>query len=126
MTLDSGPLVLLDRGNQTMLGWLEVARRTERSLRTSAVTVAEVWRGGPRAPRLSRALAGIEVVDVDLALAKRAGVLLAGVPPVKRRLLAADALVVACAATNGDLVLTTDPADVEPLAAAAGVRVVEP
>ena len=121
VTLDSGPLVLIDRGDDTMLAWLEVARQRGARLRTPAVAVAEVWRGGPRAARLARALAGVDVIDVDQRLARNAGILLGKASTKQRRLLAIDALVVACAALGQDLVLTTDPDDLGPLADAAGL-----
>ena len=104
-----------------MLGRMEMARRRGARLRTPAAVVAEVWRGGPKAARLARALAGMDVVDVDQQLARAAGLLLGPVSFSGRRQLAIDALVIACAALDGDLVLTTDPDDLGPLAMAAGL-----
>jgi len=126
VTLDSGPLILIERGDQKMLGWLEVARRRRARLRTPAVVVAEVWRGGPRAARLAQALKGIEVVDVDEQFARSAGLLLGKAATDERRRLAVDALVIACAALEDDFVLTTDPADLGPLAEAARLLVRTP
>jgi PIN domain-containing protein len=123
VTLDAGPLILLDQGKQQMIAWLKVAAEREEVLSTPATVVAEVWRQGPRAARLARALAGLEVVDVDERMGKEAGVLLAGLPNSNRKALAVDALVIICAQRRGDLVLTTDPEDLEPLARRAGVQV---
>jgi hypothetical protein len=75
---------------------------------------------------LARALKAVEVVDVDYRLACNAGLLLAAASPQARRLLAVDALVVACAAIDGDLVLTTDPGDLGPLVAAAQLKLETP
>jgi len=126
VTLDAGPLVRLERGDRTMLGWLEIARRRGAVLRVPTAVLAEVWRGGPRSARLHRALAGMDVVDVDRRLAQDAGLLLGAATPDARRLLAVDAIAVACAARRGDLVLTTDRNDIDPLAVAAGVTVQTP
>ena len=126
MTLDAGPLVRLDHGDEAILAWFKVAEQRGTVLRTPAVVVAEVWRGGARGARLARALNGLEVVDVDRRLAQEAGVLLAAATPSQRRLLAIDAIVVALAARRHDLVLTTDPDDVRPFADPLGVTVLTP
>ncbi len=81
--------------------------------------VAEVWRGGSPGARLARLLSLCRVDVLDVAIARRAGELLASTGGDATL----DAVVVACAALRGDLVLTSDPGDLAPLAAAAGVRV---
>lgn len=124
VTLDAGPLVLLDKGDPRMLAWYRKARERRQPLAMPATALAESWRGGPRAARLARALPGMDLVDVDEPLAKAAGLLLAHVPNAGRRRLAVDAIVVACAQRRGDAVLTVDPDDVGPLAAQVGVPVI--
>lgn len=124
VTLDAGPLVLLDKGDVRMLAWYRQARERREPLALPATALAEAWRGGPRAARLARALPGMHLVDVDEPLAKAAGLLMTKAPDDRRRRLALDAIVVACAQRRGHAVLTVDPDDVGPLAAHAGVPVI--
>jgi predicted nucleic acid-binding protein len=126
VTLDAGPLILLDQGKDQMTAWLKAAYERDEAISTPAVVVAEVWRPGPRAARLARALAVLDIVDVDELMGREAGELLARLPEGSRRVLAIDALVVASAKRRGDFVLTTDLKDVGPLASVAGVDVRTP
>lgn len=126
VTLDAGPLILLDKGKEVMSAWLKVAHDREEEISTPAVVVAEVWRPGPRSARLARALAGFAIVDVDEQMGKQAGELLSHLRHRDRAGLTVDALVVASAKRRGDFVLTTDPSDVGALAKIAGVEVRTP
>ena len=87
-------------------------------LRAPAVVVAQAWRSRDgRQAGLARLLRTVEIVVVDLDLARRAGELLdrsATADPI-------DAMVV-LVAEDGDAILTTDPNDIAHLAAAAHVR----
>lgn len=119
LTLDTGALIAYERG-EPELGAL-VKRSGARGIRLTvpAPCVVEAWRGGPRSARIARLLTGANVEVLGLRLARAAGVLLgrAGTEdPV-------DAIVVAGARVRGDAVLTSDPDDLQRLAAAAGGRV---
>jgi hypothetical protein len=86
---------------------------------THGGVVAQVWRGGAgRQVPVARLLAGMEIAALDDGLGRRAGMLLA-------RSGLADAIdaAVVCPATDGDDILTSDPAGLRPLARDAGVHV---
>jgi hypothetical protein len=81
--------------------------------------VGQVWRGGgPRQALLARALQGIDVRHLDESLGRAAGTLLA-------RTGSADAIDAALVllADDGDDIVTSDPEDIEPLAARLGRHV---
>jgi hypothetical protein len=81
--------------------------------------VAQAWRGaGPRQASLARAMAAIEVRPLDDALGRAAGELLA----VSGTSDAIDAaLVLLC--EDGDLLLTSDPEELELLVSLSGRHV---
>lgn len=87
-------------------------------LRAPAVVVAQAWRDShARQAVLARLLRTVEIVEVDLDLACRAGELLgrsATADPI-------DAMVV-LVAEDEDAILTTDPGDIARLAAVAHIR----
>ena len=86
---------------------------------THGGVVGQAWRGrGPRPALLARALAAVDVRPLDEALGRAAGELLARAG----RSDVVDAALVLLA-DDGDQILTSDPDDVEPLAAAAGRHV---
>ena len=119
LVLDAGALVAVDRGDRPMMARLAVAQRHGLELRSNAMVVAQVWRGGTgRQVPVARLLAGVDITAVDDGLGRRAGVLLArsGLGD------AIDAAVV-CLAGDGDDILTSDPGDLRALAQAAGVHV---
>jgi predicted nucleic acid-binding protein len=120
LVLDAGPLVAADKRSDVLRAWLSEARRRAEPPIVSAVTVAEVWRGGRLSARLGQLLKRLDVVNVDEDLARQAGELLAATGQDDP----ADAIVVALASQRGCAVLTADTADIEPLAGAANVRVV--
>lgn len=97
---------------------LRAASREGMDLRVPAVVVAQAWRNSDgRQARLAHLLRTVEVVDVDLYLARRAGELLgrsATADPI-------DAMVV-LVAEDEDAILTTGPHDIAHLAAAAHIR----
>jgi hypothetical protein len=119
LILDAGAFVAVERGDRDVVALIAGERRLGRAPLTHGGVVGQVWRGGAgRQANLARLLAGVEVRPLDEALGKRAGVLLArtGGHDV------IDAAVVLLAADD-DEILTTDPADLESLAAASGVHV---
>ncbi|MBA2320607.1 MAG: hypothetical protein H0V89_05565 [Deltaproteobacteria bacterium] len=85
---------------------------------THAGVVGQVWRGGARQAWLARLLPALDVQPLDELLGRRTGALLAR----SRTTDVVDAALVLLPA-DGDLVLTSDPSDLVPLAAAAGLHV---
>jgi hypothetical protein len=85
---------------------------------TNAAVLGQAWRGGTRQARLARVMAGMEVVALDEKLGKRAGALL-GISATSD---VVDAALVLCAA-DGDEIVTSDAADLAPLAQALGLHI---
>ncbi len=85
---------------------------------THAGVLGQVWRGGPRQARLSRAVQGIDVRPLDRALGRGAGELLGVVGSSD----VIDAAVVLLS-TDGDEIVTSDRDDFQDLAAASGRHV---
>lgn len=112
LTLDTGALIAVDRGDDRIRAWLAAALRRGELPTVPAVAVAESWCDGSRQGRLARFLARVEVEPLDQDLAQRAGELQARTStddPV-------DAVVAVSAAARGDQVLTSDPDDMQLLA----------
>lgn len=119
LVLDAGAFLAVERGDRELVALVKAELAARRSPMTHGGVVGQVWRGGTgRQAHVARLLAATEVVAVDGALGRRAGVLLA---------LAGGADVIDSAlvllASDGDLVVTSDPHDLRPLAAAAGTHV---
>lgn len=118
MVCDAGAFVALERNDRAMWRRLKAALQASEPPVSHGGVVAQVWRGGRgRQALLARALGGVEVVGLDGALGREAGVLLGRC----RTRNAIDAAVVALA-DDDDLILTSDPDDIRALVAAAGVR----
>ena len=118
MTLvcDAGALVALERNDRAMWTRLKAELQAGRPPITHGGVVAQVWRGGSgRQASLARALAGIEIVPLDDALGRAAGVLLgrAGTSD------AIDGALVLLAADD-DRIATSDTADLVRLVRATG------
>jgi hypothetical protein len=119
LVLDSGALIALERGDRDLMALLKQELLAGRSPVTHGGVVGQVWRGGSRRQaNLARLLPALDVAPLDLLLGQRAGSLLGRV----RRSDVVDAALVLLAA-DGDSILTSDPKDLVPLAAAAGVEV---
>lgn len=119
LILDAGAFLAVERADRQVVALLKGERLAGRAPRTHGGVVAQVWRGGSgRQALLAQLLAGVEVVPVDAALGRRAGMLLgrAGATDV------VDACVVLIAG-DGDDIITSDGGDLRDLAAAAGVHV---
>jgi hypothetical protein len=120
LTLDAGALIGLDRRDRTM--WLLLRRAVDRGVRphVPAPVVTQAWRS-PRQANLARALRLCDVVDTDLATARRAGELCAAAGTAD----AVDAIVVASAAGRDDAIVTSDVHDITALVThAPGVAVI--
>lgn len=119
LVLDAGAFLAVEKGDRDVVALIKRERLAGRPPVTSGGVVARVWRGGMgRQAGLARLLAGTEVVAIDDALGRRAGMLLGR----SGRSDVVDAAVV-CLAGDGDDILTSDPADLRTLAEAAGVHV---
>lgn len=119
LVLDSGALIALERGGRAMWRRLKAAHLAGRVPLSHGGVVGQAWRGrGPRQTLLSTALTAIDVRPLDDALGRAAGELLA----VSKRADVIDAALVLLA-SDGDEILTSDPDDIEALAAASGRHV---
>lgn len=116
LVLDSGALLALERNDRTMWRRFKAAQLAGTVAVTHGGVAGQVWRGrGSRQASLAKALAGVEVHSLDDRLGRAAGELLA----VTRAADVIDAALVLLA-EDGDHIVTSDAADIEPLAAASG------
>jgi hypothetical protein len=119
LVLDAGALVAVERADRDTIALIKQELLAERAPVTHGGVVGQVWRGGAgRQAILARLLPALEIAALDAALGSRAGVLLGRT----RRQDVIDAALVLLAA-DGDVLLTSDPSDLAPLAAAAGLQV---
>lgn len=119
LVLDAGAFIAIERDDPAMWRRLTRALRADERLVTHGGVVGQVWRGrGGRQAQLARALEFVEVRPLDEALGRASGSLLAA---ARRRDVVDAALVLL--ANDGDQIVTSDPLDIEPLAAAAGRHV---
>lgn len=110
-TLDTGALIAIERRRQRTLGLMRLARREGARVTAPAAVLAEWWRG--RTAVRESVLASLTIEVMDEALALIVGETLASV----RGSTLVDATVVASAAQRGDVVLTSDVADLHRIAA---------
>jgi predicted nucleic acid-binding protein len=112
-TLDTGALIAIERGSPRMQAVVVAARARQIRLSIPAGVVAQAWRGAARPAPLAMFLRLPEVVIVpmDELMARAAGILCgrAGSHDV------VDASVVACARLHGDVIYTSDVADLRRL-----------
>lgn len=117
--LDSGALIALVADDRAMWRRLKGALQAESPPKTHGGVVAQVWRGGTgRQARLATALQAIDIMPLDAALGRSAGVLLA-----RSGLTDAIDAAVAALADHGDQIITSDSDDLAVLAAAANRRI---
>jgi hypothetical protein len=115
LVLDSGGLIALERGDRSMWRRLKAALLSGTPPVSHGGVVGQAWRAkGPREALLAKALAGIEVRALDDDSGRAAGELLGR---AKRSDVIDAALVLL--AEDGDIIVTSDPGDIEPLAIAA-------
>jgi hypothetical protein len=118
LVLDSAALISLDRNERAMWVRLKACEQAGEPPLTHGGVVGQVWRGGPRQARLAQAMVGIDVRPLDEELGRAAGVLLGKVGETD----VIDAAVVLLA-HDGDDIVTSDQADLEPMVVAAGRHV---
>jgi predicted nucleic acid-binding protein len=109
LTFDTGALIALERRHQRMARVYATAVGDGILITVPAVVIAEWWRG--RSDAREMILRGVRVEDTTVAVARLAGEALAAVAGAT----AIDALVMASAARRGDIVYTSDLADLERL-----------
>lgn len=118
LTLDTGALIALERRRQRMSRAYTAAVAERLPVTVPAIVIAEWWRGRSAVRELI--LRGVRVENTTAEVAQLAGQALAVVPGAT----AIDAIVMASAACRGDLVYTSDFADMDRLRAYfAAVRV---
>ena len=120
LVLDAGALIAIEKHDRAMWRRLKSALHAGEIPVTHGGVVGQVWRGsGPRSALIAVALAGMEVRDLGEDLGKRSGELLG----LAKKNDVIDAALVLIAG-DGDVLVTSDPKDLQPLARAAG-RIVE-
>jgi predicted nucleic acid-binding protein len=118
ITFDTGALIALERRRQRMRAILELALSRDQRITVPADVVGEWWRG--RTDTREMILESVDVEQLTEDLAKRAGEALAVVDAATL----VDAIVMASAASRGDVVYTSDVDDLEALRSYfPGVRV---
>lgn len=109
VTLDTGALIALERGDSRMLALLQQLARAGGRISVPAAVAGQAWRGGSREAILSRLFATpeVSVPALDLAMARACGELCAasGTADI------VDASVVLVARENADPILTSDLED---------------
>jgi predicted nucleic acid-binding protein len=118
LTLDTGALMALERRHARVTRLIRRAVQDRLPTTVPVAAIAGWWRGRSDVREAMRRALRIE--PMDEALARVAGEALAAV----RGATVVDAIVVASAARRGDVILTSDPRDLERLAHYfGGVRV---
>ena len=107
LTFDTGALIALERRRLRMRAVLERALATDQPITVPAGVVGEWWRG--RTNLREAILAAVDVEPLTTELAKLAGEALAVTPQATL----VDAIVMASAASRGDVVYSGDVADLE-------------
>ncbi|MGI8925225.1 MAG: hypothetical protein ACR2HN_01100 [Tepidiformaceae bacterium] len=114
VTLDTGALIAIERGDARVRTLLDAVRRRGASIVVPAPVVAQAWRGDRNA-RLGAFLDLAFIEAMSLELAKLVGFLLAA----SRTSDVVDAAVIVGACRRRDDILTGDPGDLRRLAGAA-------
>jgi predicted nucleic acid-binding protein len=121
ITFDTGALIALERRRQRMKEVVERALARDQSITVPADVVAEWWRG--RTDLRVSILESVDIEPLTEMLAKRAGEALAAVSGATL----IDAVVMASAASRGDIVYSSDVEDLARLGRYfPGVRVLRP
>ena len=113
ITLDSGALIALDRGDGRMIALLDRALALRRSFRVPAGVVGQAWRDGRKQATLARFLRAreVEIVALEENLARACGDLCGAT----RTSDVIDASVVILAKERHDIIVTSDSNDLRRL-----------
>jgi predicted nucleic acid-binding protein len=119
ITLDTGALIALDRGDKRMIALLDRALAKHRTFRVPSGVVGQAWRDGRVQVTLARFLRSdeVEIIPLDGQLARSCGEL-CGVTSTSDII---DASVVILARERGDSIITSDPHDLRSLDPAAPI-----
>jgi predicted nucleic acid-binding protein len=109
LTFDTGALIALERRRQRMREILERALERDQPITVPADVIGEWWRG--RTELRDAILESVDIEPLTASLAKVAGEALAEV----RGATLVDAIVMASAASRGDIVYSSDIDDLEKL-----------
>ena len=109
LTFDTGALIALERRKLRMRQVLERARDRDQLITVPVDVVAEWWRGPTDVRRAI--LDSVDIEPLTLRLAQIAGEVMGAVPGATL----VDAIVVASAATRGDIIYSSDVHDLERL-----------
>jgi predicted nucleic acid-binding protein len=109
ITFDTGALIALERNRQRMVEVRQAALRAGLRITVPAAVIVEWWRG--RSDLREDIVASVCVEPLTAATAKVAGEAIARV----KGATAVDAIVMASAASRGDVVYTSDVDDLERL-----------
>ena len=124
VTFDTGAFISVERRSERARKVYERLREQDVLITAPLPVIGEWWRG--RTDWRERILASVKVESLTLDMVKRAGEALAHVPATRkgRGPGIVDAIVMASAASRGDVVYTSDVVDLERLQACfPGVRV---
>lgn len=111
LVLDAGALIGLERGSQMVITMAEQAHELGGETVIPASVLGQVWRGGPKAARLARLVAGSEVDALDKDRATEIGMRLGA----RGGTDVVDAHVACCAAEREAVVATSDVVDIQGL-----------
>lgn len=119
LTLDTGALMALDRGDKRMIALLDLALAQRRALRLPSGVIAQAWRNGRTQVTLARFLRSeeVEIIPLDDQLARACGEL-CGATGTSDII---DASVVILARERRDSIVTSDPQDLRHLDPAAPI-----
>jgi len=124
VTFDTGAFISVERRSERARKVFERLREQDILITAPLPVIGEWWRG--RTDWRERILASVKVESLTLDMVKRAGEALARVPATRkgRGPSVVDAIVMASAASRGDVVYTSDVVDLERLQSYfPGVRV---
>jgi hypothetical protein len=113
LTIDAGGLIAFERNDRAVVAIFARALAHGVRLTVPAGVIGQVWRDGRRQARLARLLSSalVEIESLDDARARAAGQLCG----VRGTHGVIDASVVLCARARGQVVLTSDAADLQRL-----------
>lgn len=119
LTLDTGALIALDRGDKRMIALLRQALSLGRAFRVPSGVVAQAWRDGRTQVTLARFLRSeeVEIISLDDPLARSCGELCAAADTSD----IIDASVVILARERRDPIVTSDPHALQRLDPAAPI-----
>ena len=118
VTYDTGALIAADRSERRMWARHRALLNRREVPTVPAPVVAQSWRGSARQVQLARLLAGCHVEPLDDRQARSVGALAARAASSD----IVDACVVEGALRRRDLVVSSDPDDLQSIAAATGRR----